>query len=295
LRPAIFIAITDSLALRHALAIRGEIGNKQYDELDMVIQCAGGDIHAAYLIIEFFRSHTKKLNACVPFLALSAATLLCIGADMIYLDELAQLGPLDTQIEERGKGGRIDFVSALNPFKAMEQVQNFSLETMDLFMKMIIQKSGLEIDECFKHATEFVKATTGPLIAQLNPEKIGAYSRALQIGVEYGKRVLHRFLNWDEKKCEEVINRLVYGYPSHDYTLDYRELQEVGFPVKLFSDEEKESVQKLFALFLKEKQIIKLVNYEKKDKTNSKDSKKGASNESNSTLGKTKKKISQKK
>ncbi len=260
-RPVVFICTDESLSLAHVVQLRSEIGNKRYDELDMVIQSGGGDIHAAYQIIELLRLHTSKLYACVPFYAKSAATLLCIGSDVIFIDELAQLGPLDTQVEEKSRGGKREFVSALNPFKALEQMQKFALETLDLSMKMIIQRSGLDLDECFKHGMEFVKVTAGPLIGQLNPEKLGAYSRALSIGEEYGKRLLRRFSKWDEEKRDNVITTLVYGYPSHDYIIDYHELQEIGFQVELFKEEEQDIVQKLFKCLLRGKTKIQLIDY----------------------------------
>ena len=267
-RPTIFICPKESLNLGHVVKLRSELGNRKFDELDLVIQSGGGDIHAAYQIVELLRLHASKLNACVPFFAKSAATLLCIGADVIFLDELAQLGPLDTQIEEKGKGGKREFVSALNPFKALEQMQNFALETLDLSMKMIVERSGMDLEECFKHGMEFVKVTTGPLITQLNPEKLGAYSRALSIGEEYGKRLLRRFSPWDEDKRNKVIMTLVHGYPSHDYIIDYHELQDLGFQVELFKEEERNAVQGLFEYLLKEKTVIRLIDYLSPEKEN---------------------------
>lgn len=267
-RPAVFLSIADMLGIVHVVQLRKELGNSKFDEIDFVIQSGGGDIHAAYQIVELLRFHTKKLNACVPFFAKSAATLLCIGADTIYLDELAQLGPLDTQIEEKGKGGKKEYVSALNPFKAVEQMQNLALETLDLAMKMIVSRTDLDLDECFNHGMEFVKVTTGPLIGQLNPEKLGTYSRALSIGEEYGKRLLRRFSSLDEDKQTRMIKKLVHGYPSHEYIIDYHELKEIGFEVELFNDDEREVVNKLFEYLVQQKSMIRLVMYTPKSEPN---------------------------
>ena len=57
----------------------------------------------------------------------------------------------------------------------------------------------MDLDECLKHAIEFVRGTTGPLFTQLNAEKLGEYNRALAVGTEYGERLLRRFTAWDEK------------------------------------------------------------------------------------------------
>ena len=245
-RPAVFLFLPESLDLRHVVQLREVLGTQEFEELDLVINSGGGDIHAAYQMIELLRLHTKRLYACIPFYAKSAATLLCIGADAIFVDELAQLGPLDTQIYEEKKGGRAEFTSALNPFKTLEQLQKFSLETLDITVKMLARRSGMDLDECLKHAIDFVRGTTGSLFTQLNPEKLGEFSRALSVGTEYGERLLRRFTSWDAEKRTRILEKLVHGYPSHDYVIDYHELKEIGFNVKLFSESERSAVQGLF-------------------------------------------------
>lgn len=97
--------------MAQVLRLRDVLGSTMFEELDLVINSGGGSIHAAYQIIELLRLHTKRLNACVPFYAKSAATLLCVGSDTIIIDELAQLGPLDTQIYEERKAGKMDKTS----------------------------------------------------------------------------------------------------------------------------------------------------------------------------------------
>ncbi len=259
-RPAVFLFVEESLHLKHVMLLRASLGNRTFEELDLVVNSGGGSIHAVYQIVELLRMHTKKLTACVPFYAKSAATLLCVGADEIILDDLAQLGPLDTQVYEEKRGGKGQFNSALNPFKTLEQLQKFSLESLDIAVKMISLRSGMDLDDCLKHGIEFVRATTGPLFAQLNPEKLGEYSRALSVGTEYGQRLLRRFKSdWDQQKRDEVLEKLVHGYPSHDYIIDYHELQEIGFEARLFEGDERGVVLGLYRLILDEKSAVELV------------------------------------
>lgn len=246
-RPSVFLFLTESLEFQHVVQLRSTLGNQDFEELDLVINSGGGNIHAAYQVIELLRLHAKRIYACVPLYAKSAATLLCLGADKIFLDELAQLGPLDTQIYEEKRSGKGEFTSALNPFKTLEQLQRFSLETLDLAVKTIVSRSGMDLDECLKHAIDFVRGTTGPLFTQLDPEKLGEYSRALAVGSEYGERLLRRFTPWDDEKRAEILEKLVHGYPSHEYIIDYHELKEMGFDVNLFSEPERVAAQTVFA------------------------------------------------
>ena len=256
--PAVFLLLTEPLALKHVFRLRSALGDDTFQDLDIVIHSSGGDIHAAYQIVELLRLHTERLHACVPFYAKSAATLLCLGSDDIFVDELAQLGPLDTQIYEERKGGGGEFTSALNPFKALEQLQSFSLETLDVAVRMIAMRSNMDLDECLKHAIEFVRGTTGPLFTQIKPEKLGEYNRALAVGTEYGERLLRRFTTWDDKKRTQVLEKLVHGYPSHEYIIDYHELKEIGFSVSMFSEPERVAVRNLFKI-LDSSAIVELV------------------------------------
>jgi Serine dehydrogenase proteinase len=271
-RPAVFLFLSESMSLTHVFQLRRVLGSRSFPEVDLVINSGGGDINAAYQIITLLRLHAKKINACVPFYAKSAATLLCVGSDVIVLDELAQLGPLDTQVYEERKGGKSDYASALNPFKTLEQIQTFALESLDVSMKMIIGRSGMDLDECFQHATKFVEVTAGPLIAQLNPEKLGEYSRALSVGEEYGKRLLRRSTKWDEAKRNQVIERLVHGYPSHDYIIDYHELKEMGFQVESFGDNEGDAVQGLFKSIAGSETVVKCVHPSSPDEQSNQES-----------------------
>jgi hypothetical protein len=257
-RPAVFLFLGESLSLTHVVSVQMALANRKFDELDLVIQSAGGDVDSAFQIAELLRLHATKVNACVPYYAKSAATLLCISADEIDLDELAQLGPLDAQVREGKKAGG-QYVSALNPFKALEQIQKFALETLTFAIQMLDKNTELGHDDCTKHAVAFVAATSGPLFARLDPEKLGEYSRALNVGKEYGDRLLKRTGRWDDKKRREVLEKLVHGYPSHDYIIDYKELQELGFQVTLFTDKERAAGDKLFEALASKRRYVDCV------------------------------------
>jgi len=164
------------------LIIHDLLCKKQFEALDVVLQTPGGDIDAAFLITKVLRKHAKKVNVIVPLYAKSAGTLICLGADEILMTDLSELGPLDTQISEQQDGGHFRYTSALNGFKALEQVQLHTIETLDIATKLILARSSMKISEAVRLATEFSGQTSGTLYSKLNPEKIGEYARALEIG-----------------------------------------------------------------------------------------------------------------
>ena len=257
--PAVLVILDEAIARPHLLTLREELGSRRFEELDFVIHSRGGNIDIAYQIVQLIRHHTQRMNACVPLWAKSAATLWCLAADRIVMDESAELGPLDVQIyEHRSGGGR--YTSALNLFKALEQLQRESLVALHASMNTIVPRSGLDMNECLTHAIAFVEATTGMLFDKMDPEKLGEYGRALSIGKEYGKRLLRRYAaDWDEETKMRALERLVRGYPSHEYIIDYAELTEMGIPVDLFSEHESDAVGNLRKWILSGSSTVSLV------------------------------------
>jgi len=261
-RPALFFVSDESLWRRDVIAL-GDLlaeGDYKFEELDLVIHSGGGSAHAAFQFIQLVRMHSERVNACVPFWAKSAATLLCIGADKIVLGEHAELGPLDVQMYEEKKAGKGEYGSALNPFKTLEQLQQFSVESLSTAMGFIVERYDMSYDEALRHAMAFVEATTGPLISRLDPEKLGAYSRELSVANDYAQRLLRRYSDWDHRLIDETVQQLIYGYPSHEYIIDAQELEDLGFAVEIFTPEEaKPAIKGLLPVVTSGKSILTLL------------------------------------
>jgi len=237
----------------HLLEIQKLVGEKKCKNLDIVLHSSGGDINAAYQIVELLRCHCEHLTTIIPIYAKSAASLFILGSDKLVMGELAELGPLDTQIVEREKGGR-KYTSALNPFKTLEELQRFSLETLDVTVKLLLTRAELSVDEAIKHGMDFASRISTPLFSQLNSEKVGEYSRALAVGKEYGERLLRRYTKWKAEDRDAILEKLIRGYPSHDYIIDYKELKEIGFNVSLPSEDEKPVLEAIVRYVLESSQ-----------------------------------------
>ena len=205
-RTAVFLLMpNESLRWDHALEIRLAIEGKRFEDLDLVVHCWGGNISSAYAIIRMLRSHTNsKLNACIPLSAMSAATLLCLGADKIILDEVGHLGPLDVQIHEDGKN---KYKSALNPFKSLEELTNITKNTVYTLYSDLMEVRDLTQGDCFEIAIKFVEAVNGCLLTKLDSDKLGEYRRSLSEGEDYGKRILSQSSSWSSDKIQQVIQK----------------------------------------------------------------------------------------
>ncbi len=257
---------------------------KHFKEIDIILQTPGGDIDAAFNIIKLLRHSSDIVNILVPLFSKSAGTLICLGADKLILTTLSELGPLDTQIREQQEDGPPAYRSALNGFKALEQVQLHTLETMDVATKLILNRSGMKISEAIKLATGFSGNTSGTLYQQVDPKKIGEYARALEIGERYGITVLTRYMKWNMEEADLVVKKLVKGYPAHGFIIDAEELNILGLPAEDANPQEEEILDELRLELLKTKgNIIELLELPKvaTKKVNPKEkSKSGDNNES---------------
>ncbi|HEX2274676.1 MAG TPA: hypothetical protein VHG90_12455 [Acidimicrobiales bacterium] len=248
-RPAVFyfLAHHEPIGTKNVRELGERMPDEKLPELDLVIHSSGGDIHAAYQLISFLRRRTDKLMACVPRYARSAATLLCIGADLIIIDELAGLGPLDAQIYDgTNDAGQANYKSALNQLKGLERLRDFSQETLFETAASLWDKGvNATTEDTLRNAREFVRVVTAPLFDKIESHRLGDYSQALAIGEEYGKRLLRRLPGVPQPDQERIVRKLVHEYPSHEYVIDYQELVDLHLPVRLFEGEEKAAARVL--------------------------------------------------
>lgn len=249
------IEVSPASVLKIEQILRG----KKFKELDVLLQTNGGDIHSAYNIVKLLRKSASIVNIVVPLFAKSAGTLISLCGDKIIMSDISELGPLDTQIAESRRGD-FEYTSALNGFKALEQIQAHALENIDLATKMIVQKSGLKISEAIGLAIRFSGETSACLYNQLDPMDIGEYKRALEIAERYGHIILLRYMKWPKDKAHTVSMSLIYDYPSHDSIIDKEELRKLGLPTEEIKRVELDNLSNLANLLLSlNEELIKML------------------------------------
>ncbi|MDT7543362.1 MAG: hypothetical protein QOE33_3266 [Acidobacteriota bacterium] len=111
----------------------------------------------------------------------------------------------------------------------MEFLREYATEVLDYFTHLVVDRSGMSVKEALHEAIPAMTGMVQPLYQHINPSKVGGYRRQLAIGEEYAKRVLKLVKH---PNAEDLTQRLVWGYPSHDFGIDYDELLEMGLPVQ---------------------------------------------------------------
>jgi hypothetical protein len=201
-------------------------------KIEILLHSGGGHPDIAYAAMKFFRRRFEEVNVIVPLIAKSAATLMCLGADKIFMGEFAELGPIDIQLDDQVKHGEKGF-SPLDEFKSLEFIRDQAIEWMDYYATVMNRRYGISIKEALKESVPLVSNLMRPLFEQIDPIEMGGNRRALAIGEEYANRMLELVGN---PKSKEIIKKMVWDYPSHDFHIDFDEAEEVGLPVAKLSE-----------------------------------------------------------
>jgi hypothetical protein len=200
---------------------------RNVDKLEILLHSGGGHAEYAYQLSKLFRRYCKQLNIIVPYFAKSAATLMCLAADVVYMGERAELGPLDVQITDPFEKG-LDSFSPINEFKSMEFLRDYAIEMLEYYSIALVERAGMSVKEAFHEAMPAVASTMSPLYAKIDPSKIGSYRRSLAVAEEYAKRLLN---GRKVANADGIAEKLVWKYPSHDFLIDRAEAKELGLPI----------------------------------------------------------------
>lgn len=197
-------------------------------KIEILLHSGGGHPEIAFNVMKFFRRRFKEVNVLVPLMAKSSATLMCLGADHIFMGELADLGPIDIQIDDAYEHGQKSF-SPLDEFKSMEFLRELSIEWMDYYANVMHEQYGISLKQGLQDSVPLVTGLMGPIFGGIDPIKMGGYRRAIAIGEEYAERMLALVGN---PQATKIIRQIVWDYPSHDFSIDFEEAKSLGLPVE---------------------------------------------------------------
>jgi hypothetical protein len=198
------------------------------ETLEVLIHSPGGHADPAYKLMRFFRRKAKKVNVIVPLLAKSAATLMCLAADTIYMSELAELGPLDVQLSDPIETGEKQ-LSPLNEFKSMEFLADHAMEVLDTFGSVMQERYGMSVRDSIEQMRPVVTEMMKPLYESVNPMTMGEHRRDLAVGEQYAKRLLMQTGN---THVDDIVHKLVWDYPSHGFNIDFEEARTLQLPIE---------------------------------------------------------------
>lgn len=183
----------------HKFLRKRDINNK----IDLIIDSGGGKLDASVKIVNICNQYSNKINVFVPFYAKSAATVVALSADNLYLGRAGELGPVDPMVAHPGEENA--YVSAHSVIDAVNFIEQ-------------------EVSD------EEVKSE---LASQLDIYWIGFGQRAVEQSRQYLEDV-------EKGDSSEFVKRLVDEYKDHGYPIDRTRCDELDIPI-MEEDEEIEN------------------------------------------------------
>jgi len=197
--------------------------------VDLWLDSPGGDAHAAYKLALYLRSRFEHVHVVIPDYAKSAATLLALVGESIYMGPSAELGPLDMQ---QWREGEMSHRSSLDTSQSIEALFRRAVRSALVEGGKVIQDTMLSRENVITHMLEFSANFYRPLIEQLDPRQIYEASAGLEITIQYGIRLLRDNGSADvSDDLGDRVRKLVAGYPSHGFVIDRDEARSLGLPI----------------------------------------------------------------
>lgn len=224
-------------------------------EIDIWIDSPGGDAHAAYKMWLDLRARASKLRIVIPDVAKSAATLLTLGMDEIYMAPGADLGPLDVQITHPDREEVT--VSALDVVGSLDYFSKFAIELTMTGGAAILRHTGLSRSEMLHEMLHFTAEFMQPCVSKIDPSLTRQAYYQLEVAERYAVEMLNnRNVPEDyvlrEHQSRQLARTLVEAYPVHGFVISANEAVDFHLPVKpLASYTRHEQVRKLYRTFSK--------------------------------------------
>jgi len=215
-------------------------------KLALYIRSNGGQGMTSLRIINLIRSFTDKLILLAPSECASAATMLALGCDEIYMGPLSSLSPVDSSLTHQlspvdGLNNSVpvsldELWRVLRLWKeAGTGKKSTKTETQTSLLKNI--KNTDETENPYKYLYEYV-----------HPLVFGAVDRYSSLSVRICKEILGYHFK-DEKQIEKITNSLNYDYPAHGYPITMMEAKRIGLPIKELTEEMQTVLNRLQLLY----------------------------------------------
>lgn len=144
----------NSIDYSDVLPFSDQLSNLKSEDVDIILETPGGFAEVVEDLVKLVRKKHRNVGIIVPGTAKSAGTIFSMAADEILMGELSALGPIDAQIQSKGKKFSADaFLEGLNKIR-QEATSKKSLELA--YIPMLQNLSPGEIQHC-ENAQKFSK------------------------------------------------------------------------------------------------------------------------------------------
>ena len=207
-------------------------------KLSLILHTNGGDTGAAWRLINLLHTFCDELEVIIPAKALSAGTLLSLGADRIVMTKQAALGPIDPSVN-----------TPLNPV-----VPNMPHVRAPVSVEAVRGYLDAAKDFGVSDSAGLAQVLVD-LSNKVHPLVLGQIFRSRSQIRFLAKKLLKRQIKGEEK-IKQIIDFLCAESGSHDYTINRREALELGLKVEKPSDELYKLLRRLHQSYVTELKLL---------------------------------------
>jgi len=193
--------------------------------LYLLIQSPGGSVISSFKVAKLIRENAKEVISFIIHFAMSGGTLVVLASNRVVMGSISHVSPIDIQI--RYKDGFISSNDIIRAFKGVSALfEKVPEENAPYSWKILAEK--------------------------LDPIMVQEAMNINELAKTYALKLLTHEHSSLRDRAEEIVERLVEGYPTHDYVIDYKELKEILGEDNIIYEEELEEdsrVKKLWYVF----------------------------------------------
>lgn len=200
--------------------------------LTLVLHTPGGVTTAAETIVKYLRSKFDDIEVIVPFMAMSAGTMISLASDRVVMGRQSQLGPIDPQLQSGGRSISAQAVDSL--FKQAEKAIKKNKQEARLWAP-ITQSMGPSLLQDARDSLSYSNAIVGKWLdtymfadAKKKPGKkiAAAFSNTSgKLKNQHGRRI-----DIDEARRRGVIvEELELSQPLQDAVMRAYHLMTIAF------------------------------------------------------------------
>ncbi len=188
--------------------------------ISLILHTDGGQTLAAWRLVNLVRMFCDEFEVMIPLKALSAGTLISIGADRVIMTKQAALGPIDPSVN-----------NPLNPQATIGgQSKQVPVSVENVRGYLDAAREELKI-----RGEQALASVLLDLTSHIHPLVLGEIFRT-QTQIRFLAEKLLRRQVGDRKKVKSIIDFLCADSGSHDYTINRREAMDLGLSIEKPSD-----------------------------------------------------------
>ena len=174
--------------------------DKKFKKLILYISSPWWILESSVKIIDIIKQYSESFEVIVPYMAKSAASLICLAADKIYMTTIAELWPIDPIIE--------------NPSRPWNTIP---AKAIDDFIKYYLN----ETNKWWAISNALLRMFEN----KIDPYLLGSRKSAL----EYSQQEIKKAVEWkiDSSLLDNTIKTFTLDNVSHNHPITYSILKDI--------------------------------------------------------------------